>query len=60
MLKDKKLKKETKDAAKAEQERRERIDERQKLVSFKTIGRHVHIHIHGYLWKFACYFSLTK
>ena len=33
VLKDKKLKEETKSAAKAEEERRKRISERQKLVS---------------------------
>ena len=37
VLKDKKLKRETKSAAKAEEERRKRISERQKLVSFKVI-----------------------
>ncbi len=39
VLKDKKLKDETKSAAKAEEERRKRIKERQKLVNLQSLGR---------------------
>ena len=38
VLKDKKLKDQTKSAAKAEEERRKRISERQKLVSFDHLA----------------------